>query len=51
MTVLLVLASIACIAIVILYSGAFLHLILTNKEALAVGAVMALGLLVFGAMF
>lgn len=51
MTVLLVIASIVCIAIVIIYSGAFLHLILTNGEALAVGAIMTLALLVFGAMF
>lgn len=50
-TLLLIVSSIVCIAIVILYGGAFLHLILTNKEALAVGAVMALALLVFAALY
>lgn len=51
MIVLLAIASIVCIAILILYGGAFIHLFLANKEALAVGAVMTLALLVFGAMF
>lgn len=50
-TLLLIVASIVCLAIVILYGGAFLHLLLTNGEALAVGAVITLALLVFAALY
>lgn len=50
-TLLLILMSLVCIAIVILYGGAFIHLIITNKEALSVAAVMALTILVFAAVY
>lgn len=50
-TLFLVIASIVCVAIVILYGGAFIHLFLANKEALIIGAVMALALLVFAALY
>jgi hypothetical protein len=50
-TLLLIVLSIACIAYLIFYGGAFIAIVIENKEGFMIAVVMALALLVFAALY